>query len=150
MKTAINMTMRAFIVKIAKNNKTIAEYIYDALGRRIRKIAGADTGLYYYNNNNQVSEVGEVWMSIGISYQKIIGILNIIAKYCDWKAIKFIPSDELSCVLMDHDLEMGVVTATMEIEDLYPHVELGQLFEDINSKSNLLDLIRFILDKSNE
>jgi len=95
-------------------------------------------------------EVEEVWMSIGISYQKIIGILNIIAKYCDWKAIKFIPSDELSCVLMDHDLEMGVVTATMEIEDLYPHVELGQLFEDINSKSNLLDLIRFILDKSNE
>jgi len=42
MKTAINMTMRAFIVKIAKNNNTIAEYVYDALGRRIRKIAGAD------------------------------------------------------------------------------------------------------------
>ncbi|MCK4887961.1 MAG: hypothetical protein KAS96_11285, partial [Planctomycetes bacterium] len=42
------------IVKITDSNSTIAEYAYDALGRRIRKIADSDTRLYYYNNNNQV------------------------------------------------------------------------------------------------
>ncbi|MCK4887959.1 MAG: RHS repeat protein [Planctomycetes bacterium] len=42
------------IVKITDGNGTIAEYAYDALGRRIRKIADSQTRLYYYNNNNQV------------------------------------------------------------------------------------------------
>ena len=42
------------IVKITKNSTTIAEYAYDALGRRIRKIAGGATRLYYYNDKNQV------------------------------------------------------------------------------------------------
>jgi YD repeat-containing protein len=33
---------------------TVAEFAYDALGRRIRKIAGGVTTLYYHNNNWQV------------------------------------------------------------------------------------------------
>ena len=44
------------IVKIVKDSNDIAEYAYDALGRRIKKYdAVADKAhLYYYNTNNQV------------------------------------------------------------------------------------------------
>jgi len=44
------------IVKVTKDNNDIAEFAYDALGRRIRKsdcVADANT-LYYYNDNWQV------------------------------------------------------------------------------------------------
>ena len=42
------------IVKIAdSNDDDIAEFAYDALGRRVRKIdsVASQTRLYYYNNN---------------------------------------------------------------------------------------------------
>ena len=47
------------LVKVTKSSGpevTVAEYAYDALGRRIRKIdsIGSETTLYYYNNNWQV------------------------------------------------------------------------------------------------
>ena len=44
------------IVKTTKDSSDIAEYAYEALGRRIKKYdAVADkTRLYYYNTNNQV------------------------------------------------------------------------------------------------
>jgi len=41
------------IVKITKTGQTKAEFAYDALGRRIRKIAGDQTTLYYNNPNWQ-------------------------------------------------------------------------------------------------
>jgi len=46
-------------VKITdSDDSTVAEYAYDALGRRIRKIdsAASDTTVYYYNNHWQVVE----------------------------------------------------------------------------------------------
>jgi len=44
------------IVKVTKDNNDIAEFAYDALGRRIRKIDSnsSATTLYYYNDNGQV------------------------------------------------------------------------------------------------
>jgi len=44
------------IVKITKGTQTKAEFAYDALGRRIRKIdsAASETTLYYHNYNWQV------------------------------------------------------------------------------------------------
>ena len=44
------------IVKITKDSNNIAEFAYDALGRRIRKIdsAAGETTLYYHNYNWQV------------------------------------------------------------------------------------------------
>ena len=44
------------IVKITKDSSDIAEFAYDALGRRIRKIdsAAGKTALYYHNHNWQV------------------------------------------------------------------------------------------------
>lgn len=44
------------IVKITKDSSDIAEFAYDALGRRIRKIdsVASETILYYYNCNWQV------------------------------------------------------------------------------------------------
>lgn len=71
--------------------------------------------------------------------------MNIIAKYCDWKSIHFIPSDECSCLLMDHDLELGVIVAISEIEKTCPRIRYGQLYEYLNPNRNLLDLIRFLL-----
>jgi len=44
------------IVKVTKDNNDIAEFPYDALGRRIRKVDSnaGETTLYYYNDNWQV------------------------------------------------------------------------------------------------
>ncbi len=44
------------IVKVTKDNSDIAEFAYDALGRRIRKIDSnsSETTLYYYNDSRQV------------------------------------------------------------------------------------------------
>jgi len=45
------------IVEITKDGNDIAEFAYDALGRRIRKtdsVTSANTRLYYYNDNWQV------------------------------------------------------------------------------------------------
>ena len=44
------------VTKSSGPEVTVAEYAYDALGRRIRKIdsIGSETTLYYYNNNWQV------------------------------------------------------------------------------------------------
>jgi len=45
------------LVKILDDsNNTVAEYAYDALGRRIKKVdsKAGETTVYYYNNNWQV------------------------------------------------------------------------------------------------
>lgn len=95
------------------------------------------------------TEVEGAWMDVGISYESIKNILNIVAKYCDWKSIKFIPSDELSCVFIDHDLDMGAIVAMSEIEKTCPQIKPGQLYECIKPKSDLLCLVRFILTVGN-
>ena|GEM_PF-4881354 len=44
------------IIKITADGNDIAEYAYDALGRRIKKVdsKAGETTVYYYNNNWQV------------------------------------------------------------------------------------------------
>ena len=46
------------IVKITRDSSTIAEFSYDALGRRIRKAAPDQTVYYYHNDRNQTCRVG--------------------------------------------------------------------------------------------
>jgi len=50
------------LVKVIKSGNDVAEFAYDALGRRVRKIIASDPNenvLYYYNNNWQV--LMELW-----------------------------------------------------------------------------------------
>jgi len=94
-------------------------------------------------------EVEDAWREVGISYGRITDILNIIAKYCDWKSIKFIPSDECSCVFMDYDLDLGAIVAISEIEESY-QIKSKQLYEHLDPNSKLLKLIRFVLGELKE
>jgi len=95
-------------------------------------------------------EVEKAWQDVGVSYKDAEKILNIIAKYCDWKSTRFIPSDECLCVFIDHDLELGCIAAISEIEKSYPQIKSEQLYEWLPQSKDLLDLIRFVIGESRE
>jgi len=70
------------IVKITKDSNDIAEFAYDALGRRARKIdsVASETTLYYYNNNWQVlsetdaNNVTQRWFVYGNCIDEVLSM----------------------------------------------------------------------------